>query len=784
MGEWKKTSCVLCPQNCGLEVEIEGNRIGRVRGDKSNPRSQGYLCVKGASIPWHQHHADRLTHPLKKIGGEFVRIPWEQAIAEISEKIAAIVKEHGPRAYVYMGGGGQGCHFEAGFGTALMKGLGSRYHYSALAQELTGYFWVCGRMLGSQNRYVIPDEHHSEMILAIGWNGMESHQMPRAPLVLREFASNPEKRLAVIDPRKSETAKIANLHLALRPGTDALLVKAMIAMILKEGWEKRDTLAAHCTGFETIEPWFADFDVDSALAVCEVGHDDVYALCRELATRRWCFHPDLGTLMNRHSTLVSYLHMLLAAVCGRLCVAGGNVIPGTVMPIGSHSDERDPKTWRTVSTNFPAIMGTFPPNVLPEEILSGHDERPRAVVVSGSNPLRSYADTKAYEEAFGKLDLLVTLEIAMTETAALSHYVLPARSGYESWDSTFFAWTYPEVFFHMRPPVVKPDGERLECGQICTRLAKGLGLVPEIPSYLKEAAGQDIFSYTLALFAFMRKNPKSMKAMPFVLAETLGRAADSANRAALWGMLLAMPGTSRRGAARAGFPAPSMMSVLTRPGRIARALVACMRYGSAAPLMALHPNVAQSESLYKHLLEHPEGMWIGKADPDANREELRTPDGKIHLHIPEMEAALKGIDAESERAALTPDSRYPLVLNAGRHSRRVANTLMRDPAWLKGKRGCTLAIHPDDAAALGVVDGETVRVTTQAGAVEVEAEISEEVRRGQVLIPHGFGLVHGGKVHGVNVNSLTKNTHRDPLAATPLHRYVPCRVEPTEGNRP
>ncbi len=143
------------------------------------------------------------------------------------------------------------------------------------------------------------------------------------------------------------------------------------------------------------------------------------------------------------------------------------------MPIGSNSDERDPKTWRTVATNFPAIMGTFPPNVLPEEILSGHDERPRAVIVSGSNPLRSYADTRAYEEAFGKLDLLVTLEIAMTETAALSHYVLPARSGYESWDSTFFAWNYPDVFFHMRPPVVKAGRASVSSAGRSTRGLQG-----------------------------------------------------------------------------------------------------------------------------------------------------------------------------------------------------------------------------------------------------------------------------------------------------------------------
>jgi anaerobic selenocysteine-containing dehydrogenase len=209
-----------------------------------------------------------------------------------------------------------------------------------------------------------------------------------------------------------------------------------------------------------------------------------------------------------------------------------------------------------------------------------------------------------------------------------------------------------------------------------------------------------------------------------------------------------------------------------------------VRYGSVAPLMALHPNILQSEMIYNQLLELPEGIWIGKLDLEANMKELHTPDKKIHLHIPELEEPLRGIDPESERAALAPDRDYPFILNAGRHTRNVANTLMRDPAWLKGKRGCTLAIHPNDAAALGIRDGETVRVTTQAGTAEIGAEISADVRKGQVLIPHGFGLVHRGTAYGVNVNYLTKNTHRDFLAATPLHRYVPCRVERIEGERP
>lgn len=198
MGQWHKTGCVLCAQNCGLEVFVENNRIAKVRGDRDNPRSKGYVCRKGVNIAAYQHHGDRLTHPLKKVNGSFQRISWDQAIAEIASRIGEIVGEHGPRSFAYMGGGGQGCHFEAAFGVRLLRALGSRYHYSALGQELTGLFWASGRFTGKQYLFGIPDEHRSDMLLAIGWNGMQSHQMPRAPLVLKEFSKDPDKLLVVI----------------------------------------------------------------------------------------------------------------------------------------------------------------------------------------------------------------------------------------------------------------------------------------------------------------------------------------------------------------------------------------------------------------------------------------------------------------------------------------------------------------------------------------------------------------------------------------------------------
>jgi anaerobic selenocysteine-containing dehydrogenase len=801
MVEWKKTSCVLCAQNCGLEVETENNKIVRVKGDKDNPRSQGYVCVKGMNIAYHHDHEGRLLYPLKKTSEGFVRISWETAFAEISAKLKSIVEVHGPKSYVYMGGGGQGCHVDAAFGIALMKKIGSCYHYNPLGQELTGHFWVGGRMVGRQNRFLIPDEVHSDMMVAVGWNGMESHQMPRAPLVLREFSKNPDKLLVVIDPRKSETAEIANIHIALRPGTDALLFKAMIAIILAEGWEKKDYIAVYLDGFDSIREWFRNFDIRGALEVCEVNYEDVKNLCREMSVRKWCCHADLGILMNRHSTVVSYLVTILGAICGRLCVPGGNVITGTLVPLGSHTNERNPETWRTQTTDFPAILGFHPPNVLPEEIISDHPQRPRAVITCGANPLRSYADTTAYEQAFAKLDLLVTIELAMTETAAFAHYVLPARSGYESYDATFFPWTYPEIYFQIRQPILFPLGERKECGQIYTGIARGMGLLPEIPAYLLEAAGKekDLFDYALAFLAFMGKNPlkllimlakddywsqledkwrfESMKIIPFILAETLGKKYDSAHLATLFGLLMSMPNNLRKSAARVRIKQPSYSSILREPEKILRAFAAAFRYRSLMPLAALAPEVRFSVKLFQELLSHPEGMWIGKLDLEGNMKELRTKNKKINLFIPELEEWLKGINPESEKKALIPSREFPLILNAGRHTKNVANTLMRDPVWLKGKRACTLAINPEDAKALGIADGEKVRIVTEAASETIDVELSDAARKGQVLIPHGFGLVQNGKAYGINVNRLTKNTYRDQLAATPLHRYVPCRVE-------
>jgi anaerobic selenocysteine-containing dehydrogenase len=743
MSEWHKTGCVLCAQNCGLEILVEDNRMVKVRPDKENPRSQGYACRKGLNVIFHQYPKDRLTEPLKRVGSRFEPISWSLAAEEIAGKLRDLVDRHGPRCLAYMGGSAQGGQFETTFGLTMIRALGSQYYYSSAGQEFSGIFWVQGRMFGKQYNVLIPDEHVSDMLVAWGWNGMESHQMPQAPRVLKQFSEDPERLLVAIDPRKSETAAMADIHVAVRPGTDALLMKAMIAIILEQGWEAKEYMRSRVEGFDRIKAWFQGFDVRKALDVCMVDYQQVQDLCRLMTTRKWSVHADLGIYMGRHSTLNSYLMNILGALCGIFCVRGGNVIPGMVLPIGFHADERDPKTWRTVTTGLPpAAAGSFPPAAMPEEILSDHPERLRGVFVSACNPLRSYPDTSAYEKAFANLDLLVVNDIVMSETARLAHYVLPCRTFYESWDGSFFPLTFPKVYFQMRRPIVSPPEKCLEAAQIFTLLADRLGLIPDLPDDLKKEAEGSRLAFGAKLMEWAAKEPLARSRMPFVLAETLGRVWDSAALAALWGLVMTAPEPFRKNAVCAGF----------------------------------NPGMDQGDRIFQAILNSPQGLWVGEADPEENMSSVRTSSGKIEVHIPELEEEANGLDGTSESAALKMPDAFPLILNAGRHTKYNANTLMRNPEWNKGKRACTVSISPADAETLGLHDGQRVRVVTEAGSEVGDLQVTDQVRAGMVLIPHGFGLIYEGEVYGINANRLTKATHRDPIG-TPLHRFVPCRVE-------
>ena len=405
---WKATACILCYINCGIEVVTQGREIVRVRGDKAHPSTHGYLCQKAQRINFYQNHADRLTTPLRRrADGGFDAIDWETALTEIAQRLNAIRTEQGGQAFAFYGGGGQGNHLGGAYGVSLMRAMGSSNYYSALSQEKTGDFWVNGHLFGAQNAHTTEDVEHCDLLVVLGCNPWLAHGFRNARNLINEIKKNPNRHLLVIDPRRTEVAEVADLHLQLRPGTDAFLLGAMLALILARGGEDAQFLAEHTLGFEEVRSTLLNIPVDAWIAHAGVQRADVErAVDMILAAHAMSVRVELGIQQGRHSTLNSYLEKLLFLVTGHFGRKGTNNLHSWLQPLWGNS-----RGERSAVTGQEQIAGLYPPNRLPAEILTNHPDRIRAVWVDSSNPLNTAADTKAIEAAFRALDLVVVVDV-------------------------------------------------------------------------------------------------------------------------------------------------------------------------------------------------------------------------------------------------------------------------------------------------------------------------------------------------------------------------------------
>ena len=374
--------------------------------------------------------------------------------------------EHGGESIFYFGGGGQGNHLGGAYSGATLRALGARYRSNALAQEKTGEFWVNAKMLGAMVR---GDVEHAEVALFIGKNPWQSHGIPHARTTLKEIARDPERALIVIDPRRSETAELADIHLAVRPGTDAWCLAALVAILVQEGLVDRAWLAEHAVGLDEVEAAFGRLDVAAYAAVCGVPEELLRTTARRIAAAASvAAYEDLGIQMNRHSTLASYLEKLVWVLTGNYAKPGAQYAP-TAMVALARGDVGGGKGGKGGAASPVAgariIGGLVPCNVIPEEILTDHPARYRAMLVESGNPAHSLADSSRMREALAALDLVVVIDVAMTETARLAHYVLPAPSQYEKWEATFFNFEFPANVFHLRRPLLSaPDGRPARAG--------------------------------------------------------------------------------------------------------------------------------------------------------------------------------------------------------------------------------------------------------------------------------------------------------------------------------
>jgi len=752
----EQTACILCSRNCGISVETDGGRIVGVRGDDAHPMSKGYLCQKAARLAYYQDHADRLEHPLKRLpDGTFVRVSWEEALSDIAERLLAIRKAHGGRAFAFYGGGGQGNHLGGAYSRQLMKAMKSRFVYSALAQEKTGDFWVNGRLFGDQRCHISEDVEHADVVLFIGTNPFQAHGIPNARETLKDLKKSPTRTMVVVDPRKTETARSADVHLQVRPGTDAFLMAAILGIIVREGLHDRTFLARRCTGFPALEAELRAIPVEDFVRRADVPLADVERVARAFATARTaCVRIDLGLQQSLHSTLNSYLEKLLFLVTGHFGKRGGNNFHSHFLPILGHSDERDQKHVRTAHHGMFPISGLYPPNILPSEIEHPGEDRIRAMFVDSANPALTGADTATYERAFAKLELLVVVDVAMSETARLAHYVLPAASQFEKWECTGFNLDFPDNGFHLRHPLFPPRGESLPEPEIYTRLLEAMGEVPKSFPILEriahaEPAATKHAGFLAAFGATIAANRKWAPYAASIVYRTLGRAL-STDRA-----------DSSRVAPAATAPLLALALDLAR-----RDPAAVRRAGHRGNRFTL------GIRLFHTILDRAEGTLITRHDYEDTWSFLRHEDRRIHLDIPEMVAALHALEGEP-----APSPERPFVLLAGERRAYNANQIFRDPSWRKVDPDGALRMHPQDARALGLSDGARAICASDRAELEVTIELDPALRTGMVTLPHGYGMRYqGGAPIGPELNRLTSSDHCDPLARTPYHKHVPVSV--------
>jgi anaerobic selenocysteine-containing dehydrogenase len=747
-----RTACILCSRNCGLSVEIENGQFTRIRGDDSHPVSKGYICQKAARLKHYQSHDDRLRFPLKRqADGSFVRVGWDEALTDIARRLLAIRGAHGGDAFAFFGGGGQGNHLGSAYSRQLLAAMRSRYAYNALAQEKTGDFWVNGRLFGSQQCHTTEDVEHADYVLFIGANPFQAHGIPNARDTLRAIEKDPSRTMVVVDPRRSETARQADIHLQLRPGTDAYLMAAMLAIIVREGLHDRDFIATRCIGFDAVEMELLAIPVEDYVRRADVPQADVERVARGFAAARTaCVRVDLGIQHTLHTTLNGYLEKLLYLVTGNFGRKGGNNLHSWVLPIIGNTDERQTRKGKTLKLTarhrMRPIAGIYPPNILPDEIEHMGEDRVRAVFVDSSNPLVTMADTQAYERAFAKLELLVVVDVAMTETARLAHYVLPAASQFEKWEATGFNLEFPENAFHLRHPLFPPLGESLPEPEIYTRLLEKMDALPKrLPLLTQIARWEPNASAHLAFMGALAATLTRHKAwMPFaasILYRTLGETLPAQ--------------------AAAGAPLLPLAIQYAR-----RHPAAVRRAGHRGNRLTL------GTALFRAIIERRAGTVMSRHEWDDTWSLIENPDGRIHLAIPEMLEELRALKSETP-----PGAEYPYILMAGERRSYNANQIYRDPAWRKVDPHGAMRVHPEDARELRVADGGRVRCQSATGEIEAVVEIDDSVRRGTVTLPHGYGMrFKGGAPIGPEINRLTSGAHCDPLSRTPYHKYVPVRI--------
>ncbi|MER5678948.1 molybdopterin oxidoreductase family protein [Streptomyces sp. NPDC002238] len=714
--------CPLCEATCGLTLTIEGTTVTGARGDHDDVFSQGFICPKGASFGGLDADPDRLRTPLVRTDGVLREATWSEAFDAVAAKIPALTREHGEQAVgVYLGN--PNVHTMAGglYPPLLLSALGTRNVFTASTLDQMPKHVSSGLLFGDAQAIPVPDLDRTAHLLLIGANPLESNgslcTAPDFPGRLRALRRR-GGTLTVVDPRRTRTARLADRHAAIRPGTDALLLAALTQVLVEEKLTDPGALGEHLEGLDELTEAIADFTPEAVAAACDLDAETIRAIARELAAApAAAVYGRIGSCTVEHGTLASWLVDVLNILTGNLDRPGGALFPLS-------ATARAPRAaapgkgfalgrWTSRVSGHPEAKGELPVSALAEEIETPGEGRIRALIVVAGNPVLSAPDGDRLDRALADgLDFMVSVDPYLNETSRHADVVLPPPPPSQGahFDFALNSLAVRNQVRYSRPAVPLEEG-RMDEAEILARLVLAVGGMHGAP-------------------------PEAVD--------------DRAIGAAL---------------AKAGAPA-SLAGELTGRTGAERRLDLMLRLGPYGLTL-------------EQLLAHPHGIDLGPLKPRLP-EVLRTRSGRIEL-LPAPIAA----DLPRLRASLGARP-AGLVLVGRRHLRSNNSWMHNVPALRGGSNVCTLQIHPDDAARIGLADGDTARITAAGGEVEAFAEITDSVRTGVVSLPHGWGhsrpgtrMSVAGDDPGVNVNQLLDGTLLDPLSGTAVLNAVPVAVTPS-----
>jgi anaerobic selenocysteine-containing dehydrogenase len=433
-------TCNLCEAMCGIAIQVEDGRVASIRGDAEDPFSRGHICPKAVALQDVHEDPDRLRRPLRRRGGDWEEVSWDEALAEAAERLVGVQRAHGREAVaVYQGNPTVHNHGSAIFGQLLLRSLGTRSRFSATSVDQLPQMLASLLMFGHQLLLPVPDIDRTRLFLVFGANPLASNgSLMTAPGIERRLKDLRARggRLIVVDPRRTETAAMADLHLAIRPGTDALLLLAILRVVLAEGLARPGRLASFADGMAELEGLVTPFTPEAVAGATGVPAEATRALAREFAgVEPAVAYGRVGVSMQEFGGLASWLINVLNVVTGNLDRPGGAMFTRPAVDLvdlaGRVGQRGHFDKGRSRVRGLPEFGGEYPAAVLAEEIETPGAGQIRALVTSAGNPVLSTPNGGRLERALPGLEYMVSIDLYLNETTRHAHLILPPTDALE-----------------------------------------------------------------------------------------------------------------------------------------------------------------------------------------------------------------------------------------------------------------------------------------------------------------------------------------------------------------